>query len=88
MDQAVRAGDAQLALRSAWTPEAAHELNDPSVERAGELIADRVEIRLWSLVGDPVGTIMGTVEPFAYVATHLIRPKSNVYRKAVPRSAL
>ena len=47
-------GDAQLALRSAWTPEAVHELNDPSVERARELIADRIEIWLWEpLARDP-----------------------------------
>ena len=30
-----------------------------------------------SLVGDPVGTNVGTVEPFAYVATHLDRAPSD-----------
>ena len=42
-------------LRATRTPEAVHEFNDPSIERARELVAECVEVRHGErLVGDPV----------------------------------
>jgi len=42
-------------LRATRTPEAVHEFNDPSIERARELVAECVEVRHGErLAGDPV----------------------------------
>ena len=81
--QQLRIAAAQVSKRSkpAATARAAPSRSSPATRADDGGILGGFVRGLWnatggfalSLVGDPVGTIVGTVEPFAYVATHLDR---------------